>query len=670
MLKFNFKLKLTSDCEGGSGIGTELINSVVPRNIDGYPIIGASHLKGLMRQNLVDMLSALFPEQAEEATGVVLGCAGADGNDGSPSAIALSDAVADKKNVITITRTSLNEYGTADDGSLRSVQAVPVGTVYSGMLMVNSKKDSIEEKLALLALLSVTGVGANRNRGGGNCVINIEGENYSPGALLKEVARLIKTDSISARKKLEVSEESVLFSGKRELLHLSFTAESPICCPEHPVVGNNVIKTGFAIPASAVQGVVLNLLSGIDNSLATACFSSEWFRAFPLHPVTDENSAISLRISSTHKISKLADSNGEFIFNDSMIDGSYDWKNQAHNSPLKGVDGVLSYNNDSEDILLWRSADMPRIISGHSVHNCTGSDKERNLYSVEAMAPLRYSGIISIPEEASKVLLNAIGSGRNVSIGKSKSVRGMGVLKAERVTSKGFLHSAKIDGEANRLFIVQSPIMVEYSDIDTKSAEEILAEYVKAASWGEVESASASLTTIFGWNRHGLGRKSAGSNRLAASVTIAPGSVFLLKKPVDNLSACLERGIGGGKEQGFGAVLPHPGKAGKKFTGPPSKRKFKSETNAAIEGYKLHSKSSKSIASSQIAALLAQCETGLDAGKNYLDRQKFNRPARIWDSWKSVYDDLTIFLNGESEVGTDGVLKMLRVWHDLSCSKK
>ena len=50
----DYTLRLVSDAEPSSGFGTELLNSLVPRDTDGSPLIPASHIKGLMRQALLD----------------------------------------------------------------------------------------------------------------------------------------------------------------------------------------------------------------------------------------------------------------------------------------------------------------------------------------------------------------------------------------------------------------------------------------------------------------------------------------------------------------------------------------------------------------------------------------------------------------------------------------
>ena len=52
MRTITYSVKLSSDAEPGTGLGTESINDLVPRDSNGHAYLPATHLKGLMRQHL------------------------------------------------------------------------------------------------------------------------------------------------------------------------------------------------------------------------------------------------------------------------------------------------------------------------------------------------------------------------------------------------------------------------------------------------------------------------------------------------------------------------------------------------------------------------------------------------------------------------------------------
>ena len=52
MAEIRYTIELTSDAEPGSGFGGEFVNVTLPRDANGNPVIPASHLKGITRENL------------------------------------------------------------------------------------------------------------------------------------------------------------------------------------------------------------------------------------------------------------------------------------------------------------------------------------------------------------------------------------------------------------------------------------------------------------------------------------------------------------------------------------------------------------------------------------------------------------------------------------------
>ena len=51
-----FTLVLQSDAEPGTGLGTEAVNDLVPRDSNGHAYLPATHLKGLLREHLATII--------------------------------------------------------------------------------------------------------------------------------------------------------------------------------------------------------------------------------------------------------------------------------------------------------------------------------------------------------------------------------------------------------------------------------------------------------------------------------------------------------------------------------------------------------------------------------------------------------------------------------------
>ena len=325
MIRLPFEIKLVADAEPGTGLGTELLDDTISRDHRGWPVLWASHLKGLMRACLSEM-----GDQRGWSRGLddrVFGRPGIKGDDGVAGLIRVSDATPKTfPRVRTITRTALNDLGTANASTLRTSEAVPAGTVFCGELEVDSEKGSTVDLAARLSLLALEAVGGGRNRGSGSCFVKITGESRSPGEVLKGLDALVDRSSAARMTPTIASaprSTKTLPAGAPELLRLIFRAEGPVCCPETPLVQVNVIRSGFAIPASAVQGMIVTQLAKQDPQLADACFDDSRFRAWPLLPagLSGENATQTpVRVSLSHRMSKLPMKDGSFRFEDSAIE--------------------------------------------------------------------------------------------------------------------------------------------------------------------------------------------------------------------------------------------------------------------------------------------------------------------------------------------------------------
>ena len=650
----NFTIQLVSDAEPSSGFGTELLNSLVPRAADGCPIIPASHIKGLMKQALLDVAESLKPKGAMHCIGCAFGTGGSALSD--EAVFSLADARCVSGGTIsTVTRTALTEHGTAATGSLRTAECIATGAKFESRVHFLGKPSPLLDTLIRYALLSVMEIGGARNRGCGACCTEIEGEDRAPGALLKQLLPMFSSNNepfVTASHKKAVTGSSE----KQIALKLSFTASGPLCVPELPVVGssNNTICSGFAIPASAVQGIVLHRINAIAPSVADACFASNLFRAWPMHPVIPKSHGLPVRVSTSHRISKLPDERNIYQFCDEIVQ-RYDWDSAPKNAPLKGADGVLGLVDG--EVYLWRNSDMPRSISAHGVIN--GVNGERNLFTVESIAVDTFSGIVLMPEDAAEVLRHSLEENAIATVGKSRSVRGSGELRMEILPDLPIrLTPSRELGEVP-VFIVQSPLLIENENRGA-SAGETLKALVESAGWGQVKDQAGSISMLFGWNRHKDGRQK-------AVRVIEPGSVFRLERTPNNLRELLTAGIGSGRERGYGAVWPHPGVADVRYLPEPERPVLGSADSSGRVGWKLFSQArSSGLTASQIGRLHACLKRGSDKALEYMDRQKNERPPRIWDRWKPIFAHVKAAIEENAKEAE----KSLKVWHDLTVAGK
>lgn len=654
MLNIKYSIKLVSDTETSSGLGSDLVDGLVARDINGNPVIPASHIKGLMRQAVKDLPCAVISNEKKSALLKFFGTAGEKREFGS--LFSITDGLCVDAKTRLISRTALNENGVAKDSSLRTNEAIAAGSAFKGEIHLLSESKALD-LLVRYALLSIFEIGGSRNRGAGACHIEIEGENKTPGKLLKELVALNVEALVAA------PAQTVNVSASKEIVYakLTFVSDSSLCLPELPIVGNNTICSGFAVSASAVQGCILTKINGLNEAVATATFESDNFRTWPMLPVPCEdqfNGCYAVRASASHKISKLADESNQFNFCDETIE-PYSWESRPKNAPIKSADGVLIAGAE-QGTVLWRSGDMARHLTAHGVINGGASGNERNLYTVESLAEKKFVGFMAIPEEAFVLLQKALEKDPKVSIGKARTVRGLGMLSVEKISSLPFTLPKSSYGEDVAAFIVQSPILVD-SSLQDMSANEILKSMVEKAGWGEVEKSSATIQILFGWNRHKNGLQQ-------AQKVIAPGSVFCLKQKPSDLQKKFVEGIGGGKDRGFGAVLPHPNIAKARYMPGVELAKVKSNSDASKLGWELFKKSKasgNSLSASQISQLMSRISADKKKAVEYVETQVL-RPDKIWDCWKSIENEVKALLENHDEHYIETALS---VWHNLKVAE-
>jgi len=652
MIIFHYKLRLTSDAEPGTGMGGENINSLVPRDTQRRLKINGSHIKGLMREQFTEISQSLAWDSSW--------CDSLFGQPNSQSdvdaAIRFGDAIAADTKTLAISRTAVGDDQTKVEGSLRTTEAVPAGTEYEGQLYCDTE-DPILIAAVKLTLSSINAVGGSRSRGAGACVVTIDETPPDFGELLKIInapAKQLRELSADERSESPITAASDLSSDPVVCLRLTFRATEPVCCPE-VADKTNTIRTGFAIPASAVQGVILHRLHRMNSGLSQATFEDTRFLAWPLLPIGDEDSALQyrdpIRVGLTHRGAKFAlgDAFRAEHFQDEAIE-SFDWTRVPDGAPLKAFDGVLLQHD--EGVKLWKASQMPHVISAHGVRN-DQSEPElnierssensgfrnggRNLFSVDSMAPLVWTGKVFLPQTAADALVDLLKQNAQVTFGKGRSVRGHGHLSAERIDAVTWRADTAPSGFD--VLVAQSPWLVP-TDTQSSSAEAVIEHIV--ADWIEtnglqnlvVEDKWGATSLRFGWNRTTRTDTKTGGFE-SARLVIDPGATVKLNRRLnDDELAKLAHGIGGGRQQGYGAVSLHPGKAMGLYTSRLSTREQESGKDVchAIQTA-IRIAQGPMPSSSQWSALRSERIRGQEQANQYLERQLEERTSRIHATW-------------------------------------
>jgi CRISPR/Cas system CSM-associated protein Csm3 (group 7 of RAMP superfamily) len=669
-MQYAYTLTLKSDAEPGTGTGGTIINERVPRNRYGKPIIPATHLKGLIREELLK-LEDLFPNELNDLADECCGKSdeNGDGDWTTESCFHISDAVSDE-NVTTsfVSRTSIDsDLGKAKTTSLRTTERIAVGNVFTGTLMVNAKEGSRQDLAIRLAMLSIGAVGGNRTRGGGKCVLEFQEQNQPPGNLFKQFLES-KKDEQWQNKHVDFSQTETVSKTETITLRLIFEADSPVCCPEHPVP-SNVIKSGFVIPASAVQGLILNRLNQLNEDAATKLFKDENFRAYPLLPCAvvpqdkKENYPIPLRVSLTHKVAKLISDGATLDAGKTVADEAippYKWNEIDGANPLKATGGVLlqftKAQEEKNNIQLWKANSIPHILSAHSVLNDTNTIDGRNLYQLDSIAPIVWSGFVRLPKWAADAVFGNCNDNCVqeifVSFGKKRSTQGNGKLFAFRVDEKDkrLPYNGSTHGCKDTVLIVQSPILLPDKSSGQSANEEFKAFVEKAWNIKPEKCLGTVIGIQFGWNRHGKGRLAGKGKRVHACRCVMPGSVIIFDTNIEDLATKIKSGLGGGREQGFGLVAVHSGLATKMFnpnkSEPQSLKSNETEKETIQEVLKIWKTYQNDLpSSSQLAVVRNELETnGKGKTLEYLGHQN-NRTERIWATWESCINEMKNFID-------------------------
>ncbi len=668
----SFNICLLTDTEPGTGLGSVNTDNYIPRDHLGRPVIPASHIKGLMREELQNIKKQLALDNFSYDS--ILGKGGksieCEGIIKITGPIMENEGEAD---TLMISRTAIHyPTGTALDKTLRTTQALAAGSVFTnGGVQINAANNSVEDIAVRFALRAISSIGGNRNRGSGRCRIEINGENRGPGELLKAFHKALSgAETVSGTPDpcgpIQLNDEP-------HWIDIIFRADQPVCCPENPTRAN-AIQTGFSIPASAVMGTLLHRVNNQNSTLADACFTSDQFRTWPLLPcaMNSSNEALShpVRVSLTHKIAKLTSAKN-FLpedVQDLMFDPN-DVYTAPHENPLKAYDGVLL--GTPKGVVFWKSSEMPRVLRAHGALNSTADSlddkedvKKKELYQMTAMTPLVWRGQASIPGE----MLEYVCGEWNASFGKHRGTMGSGRISIKKIDFKEF---AAKGFEKAQVIIAQSPILLprDVSGNICGNIAEMIGKWCKTHGLPSLETGEKGpLVSIlagvcFGWNRHADGY--AGARKV-----VKPGSVFRLKSPVDtkDLEEAFRAGLGMGRNKGFGALAVHPGKAGALLNRSTENLQRKDSGPALVMAVKkilpLRNKTLPSV--SQIYALISKLETGGNKSAiQYLGEQT-KRDPNIAAAWQDVISPLKKILKSTQPDAANAAASAMRMLANIA----
>lgn len=658
-IEHQYRLKLVSDAQPATGLGSESINSLVPRNHLQNVIIPGSHIKGLMRDNLLEMQDHLgwHPEWIS----CLLGAPGE--SVASKYSIHFQDATMvlpphAANPTFRVSRTAIGAEGVARDHSLRTSELIRAGSEFLGNVHVTwtngqeAPDADVLNQLWQLALLSISAIGGTRSRGCGACIITLPTA-LNIGETLQELSLRLK-EPPQAQAEVSATDISHKLSHEQDgcsrndgrpstLIDLIFEASSPVCCPEF-ADKTNTIRSGFAIPSSAVQGVLLHRLAEVG--LADVLFEDARFRAWPLLPVATQRSEYSqpdelpipIRVSLTHRAAKFAlhDNYSADHFQDRAIE-PYQFDQVPHGAPLKAFDGVLLCNAQA-GVALWKASAMPHVFTSHGVSRDLEADNKRNLFTVDSIAPLVWRGCLAVPAEHADAIVATINQHPRVRFGKGRSVRGAGKLNARVIPTSRLFETG--GPHEHDVLVVQSPILIPATP-GKASADAVLEATIK--QWAQlhdlelpaIKSVCATASIQFGWNRN------ARTGFLQARHVIDPGSTIELAGPITaGISQALLLGVGPGRRSGFGAVAVHPGRATQLYQ-PPNNAPSKSSPPGLCEALRLVLDTSQKIAVfpsvSQVRALqqIAEQNSPKDA-LAYFDSQYRDRSDSIRATWEPL----------------------------------
>jgi len=176
-VRYKLDAELLSDMHPGSGLGAGGIDAVVARDRRGRPVIHASHIEGVLRD-------AARRLHGNEAAGRFFGLAG-----GQHQRAAFTSLYTDEAIGTHVWRSSAREdfdNRAPKDDTLHTVEYVPKGTRFSGMVELPSSDVALLERL----VQEVDALGAGRATGAGRMKLTLTGTTPAPRPMGEATGRL------------------------------------------------------------------------------------------------------------------------------------------------------------------------------------------------------------------------------------------------------------------------------------------------------------------------------------------------------------------------------------------------------------------------------------------------------------------------------------------------
>lgn len=189
MKDIEYSITFLSEWHCGSGLAAGAdTDALVIKDIDGLPYVPGKTVKGLFREAAEDLIELKYTGEGFKTKFYNSFGVFSDKDDAAIGEIFFSDAELSesdrdqiKKNQLTkflysrVYSTKINGSGTAEDGSLRSIETVVPCTLHGRILQVN---DDLYDLLKDAANM-IKHIGVNRNRGLGRVKVTIREPNQN-----------------------------------------------------------------------------------------------------------------------------------------------------------------------------------------------------------------------------------------------------------------------------------------------------------------------------------------------------------------------------------------------------------------------------------------------------------------------------------------------------------
>ncbi|WP_440055961.1 RAMP superfamily CRISPR-associated protein [Pseudoalteromonas sp. T1lg65] len=272
LVTYHLKITLLDDIHTGSGLGTELINSLQARDGKGYPVLWRQHLKGLLKQKRLELeelapnnkytthFQKLLADNGQDDCILIPGSCFMDPQQKEVTML-WSNTARESSRSISLDEVSLNRAPKAK--SLRTQEYIKAGTTFNSTwyLCVNEDKYQEYQEAFEILLQRVSHLGANKNRGSGQILLNKD----------VTITKLENTSQDNA---------------DIDTLDITLTNLEPLRLPNTDIPGN-IIPTNTHLSGSQLAAAFANWCRLQNNRDLFEAFITKKFTvsyAYPMHP--------------------------------------------------------------------------------------------------------------------------------------------------------------------------------------------------------------------------------------------------------------------------------------------------------------------------------------------------------------------------------------------------